>query len=112
MRVGFSPSSSSNSDSASGFGDARIDALDLAPADDPVVRLDLHVHDRPDPVRLHRRDANARRAVGDLGGRVLLLADRLVDEGQACRGGAEASQQVAAAEARGGGCRFMVVILR
>ena len=58
----------------------RIDPLEIAPAADAVIGFDLHINDRPDPVRLHRRDADARRAVGDLLRGVLLGAHRLIHE--------------------------------
>ena len=75
MRVGFSPSISSNSDSASGFDTRGSTPLISPQPDDAVVGLDLHEHGRADPGRPHLRDLDGGGAVLDLRGRVALLGD-------------------------------------
>src|SRR5262249_7392525 len=47
---------------------ARVNSLDLAPAGDAVVRLDLEEDRRASPVGLHLRDLDRGRAVLDGGG--------------------------------------------
>ena len=77
MRVGFSPSISSKRASTSGLATARIDPLDIAPADDAVIGLDLEEDGRVDPGGPQPGDANGRRAIRDLGGLVAFLGDDL-----------------------------------
>src|SRR5439155_641295 len=60
-----------------GLRDARIDALDVAPAGDAVVRLDLDEDAGVGPVGAQAGDADARRAVGDLRRGAALAADGL-----------------------------------
>ena len=71
MRVGFSPSSSSNSDSARAQATLRLEPGDLAPAGDLVVGLDLDVRLGADRRGLEAGDADRGIAVFHLGGRTL-----------------------------------------
>ena len=60
--------------------DARIDSLEIAPASDAVIGLDLHIDNRPDPICLERRDANRRSPIGNLRAGSFFLRDSVIDE--------------------------------
>jgi hypothetical protein len=65
------------------LGDARIDALDLAPAGDAVVGLDLDEDGRLHARGLEAGDANGGRAIADLGGGILVGGDHFVEDRRA-----------------------------
>src|SRR5262249_49439924 len=61
---------------------ARVDALEVTPADDTLVRFDANVDDGIDPEGTQSGDANGRAAVGDLHGGIALGSERVGNHGQ------------------------------
>ena len=72
----------------------RINALHDFPPADAVIGLDLHVENRSDPVRLHRADTDARRAIGDLGTGHIFLSNGMIQQRQSRRSDSGRSERL------------------
>jgi len=77
---------------------ADVRPLQVSPTRDAVIRLDLHIHDRANPICLQPGDANARRAVHHLSPRRVLRRNRLIEQCQASGRTPHSSKQVATIE--------------